>query len=146
MKKNIIFLILAFLAILVIFAFAGRQDTDNLKTIKVNGVKISVEIAQTPQTRAKGLSGRESLPENQGVLFVFETPDRYSFWMKEMNFALDFLWINGDKIVETTENVKPEDFQPPKTLNAQSPVDTVLELNAGSAQRLNIKPGDKIEF
>jgi len=147
MKQIVFSIIVAALLILGIFIYVDRRQTPpGLKTIRINGAEIFVEIADTPQTRTKGLSGRLSLPENQGVLFIFETPDRYSFWMKEMNFPLDFLWIDGNEIVEIAENIKPEDFQPPIALAPQQNVDKVLELNTGTVSRLNIKPGDKIEF
>lgn len=146
MKKNILILFIGLAAILFIFAFFIKNEPSSFKKITVNGSKILIETAQTPEARAKGLSGRTSMPQNQGMLFLFETPNRYSFWMKKMNFPLDFLWISGDKIIETTQNVQPQDFQPPKTLTPAQSIDKVLELNAGTAQRLNIKVGDRIEF
>ncbi len=116
---------------------------------------LRVEIANNPEDRERGLSGRDSLALNKGMLFVFPEPDNYSFWMKDMNFSLDFIWINNDKIVEITENVKPEDYPSalnsaqsslPKNLVPKNKADKVLEINAGTVKRLNIKVGDKIEI
>lgn len=112
----------------------------------IGNTEILVEIADTQAKMEKGLSGRNSLPENQGMLFLFKEPNFYGFWMKGMNFPLDFIWIRENEVVETTENVKPEDFQPPKNLFSKEKVDKVLEVNAGFVEKSKIKIGDKISF
>ncbi len=117
-----------------------------IEEIKINKKIIKVEIADTEVKRTKGLSRRQSLAENSGMLFVFDTPGYYSFWMKDMNFSLDFIWISGNEIMEITENVKPEDYQPPKLLVSKNKIDKVLEVNAGIAERLGIEEGDRLEF
>lgn len=114
------------------------------KILKIKEREILVEIAQTISKREKGLSGRDFLPENQGMLFIFEKPDYHRFWMKGMRFALDFIWIREKRIIDITEKVKPEDYQPPKTLTAKEPVDMVLEVNAGFVEKNGIKIGDEI--
>lgn len=145
-KKIFLVLIIAFVAALVIFMFFTNKPQSGLKKITINGTEILVEIADSSQERAKGLSGRESLPQNQGMFFIFETPDRYSFWMKEMLIPLDFVWIKDSAVVQINENIQPQDFQPPRTLTPDEEADKVLELNAGTIQRLNIKIGDELEF
>lgn len=114
--------------------------------LKIGGEDISVEIADTPEEQTRGLSGRKSMEKNQGMLFIFDNSGKYSFWMKEMSFSLDFIWISGNMVVEVTQNVKPEDYQPPKVLIPKNKIDKVLEVSAGTAGRLGIKEGDKIEF
>lgn len=109
-------------------------------------MEILVEIVNTQAKMEKGLSGRSFLPEKQGMLFIFEKPDFYGFWMKGMEFGLDFIWILGDEVVEITENIKPEDFPPPKSLIPTQKVDKVLEVNDGFAAKFKIKVGDKISF
>ena len=69
-------------------------------------MKIKVELAITPEARAQGLSGRPSLSENEGVLFVFDKPDKYSFWMKNMNFPLDITMELKRLKMERKENLK----------------------------------------
>lgn len=145
-KKSALLLILVALAITVIFIFNPQRLSSDLKTIKINDAQILVEITDSPSMRAKGLSGRTSLPQNQGMLFIFKTPGQYSFWMKEMLFPLDFVWIKGGAIVQIDKNIKPQDYQPPNSLAPRQEINQVLELNAGTAERLNIKVGDKIEF
>ncbi|MFH1048936.1 MAG: DUF192 domain-containing protein [Patescibacteria group bacterium] len=147
-------------------ALAPENPESVFREMKINGQIIKVEIADTVEKRSKGLSGRKSMPENQGMLFVFTTPDHYSFWMKDMNFNLDFIWISGNEIVEITRNVRPEDYEPastpsstssslggranrgepPKSLVPKNKIDKVLEVNAGAVDRLGIKEGDRLEF
>lgn len=116
------------------------------KTIKIGNTAIAVEVADTPGTRARGLSGRLSLPENHGMLFVFEKAGYHPFWMKEMLIPLDFVWIENGRVVEITKNVKPEDYQPPNFFASKYATDKVLEINAGAAKKFNIKAGDKVNF
>ena len=110
--------------------------------LSINQTKIIAEISDNPFKKTKGLSGRDFLPENQGMLFVYNKEDYYSFWMKNMNFPLDFIWINNNRVVEITENVLPKDYQPPKILRPSQKVNMVLEVNAGFAKKNNIKTGD----
>jgi len=117
----------------------------NLHTIRINNTEILVEIAQNEQQRTKGLSGRNFLPKNQGMLFIFDKPDYYPFWMKDMLISLDFIWINEDKIVQLNKNVKPEDFQHPNTLQPRTPIDQVLEVNAGFIDKNQININDIIK-
>lgn len=117
-----------------------------IKTIQINNTKINIEVVDSGPKREKGLSGREKLQENQGMLFIFQDIGYHSFWMKEMNFSLDFIWIRNNKIVEITENVKPEDYQPPKTLISKTEVDSVLEVNSGFCKKNNIKIGDELVY
>lgn len=126
-------------------------EENNIKILKIlnsdeTAAVLRVEIADSTEERKRGLSGRNTLSQNKGMLFVFSEPDFYKFWMKDMNFGLDFIWINGDEIIEVTKNVKSEDYQPPDVLVPKEKIDKVLEVNAGEAERLNIKTGDKIEF
>lgn len=100
-------------------------------TATVAGATIELEVAQTLAQRARGLSGRDSLASNAGMLFLFEEPSRPSFWMKDTRFALDFLWIAGTRIVDTTENVPPDTGGALPTYQPDKPVDKVIEVNAG---------------
>ena len=121
-----------------------------IKSIDINGVIIKAEIADNKDKRTKGLSDRISLATDSGMLFVYPEPDKYIFWMKGVKFPLDFIWISGDKIVDIFENVQPpiegqKDSDLPVYSSPQM-VDKVLELNAGVAQKLNLKVGDIIKL
>lgn len=116
--------------------------------LQINGSLIKVEIADTADRRSKGLGGRESLGENEGMLFIFEKSDKYPFWMKGLKFPLDFVWIKDDAVVDVLENaLPPQPNQSDSDLpiySAKEPINKVLEVNAGTVKRLNIKAGDKI--
>jgi uncharacterized membrane protein (UPF0127 family) len=141
----LIFILLVFAAFLLSLQYK-LKPAEGLKPLYINDYKILVEVADTTQKQIQGLSGRSSLPEDQGMLFLFSWPDYYSFWMKGMNFPLDFVWIANKQVIEISQNIQPQDFQPPKNLTPQQKVDMVLEINAGQAEKLNMKVGDKILF
>ena len=115
-----------------------REEGERLK---IGDKKIRVEVRDTEAERAQGLSGRESLGEDEGMLFVFEKPGIYGFWMKEMKFGLDFIWIRDNKVMEVMENVGVErmDIQPHEA------VDQVLEVNSGFVAKHSIKVGDSVK-
>jgi uncharacterized membrane protein (UPF0127 family) len=112
----------------------------------IAGVRLSVEVADTPAERGRGLSGREMLPENSGMLFVFDTPGRYGFWMYGMKFPLDIIWIDESlKVVYFVENAQPcvnicETYEPPADALY------VLEVNAGFVKKYGLKTGDVVEL
>ncbi len=119
-----------------------------IKPIQINGIKLNVEIADTKEKRTKGLSGRDNLASDSGMLFIFPDTSQYSFWMKGLSFPLDFVWIKGDKVVGILENVPPQaSGQADSSLPIYQPniaVDKVLEVGAGVIRRLDIKVGDSI--
>ena len=126
----------------------GKQAGLAQKEILVGGQKLSVEIAVTPEELAKGLGGRESLGENQGMLFIFAKPSVYSFWMKDMKISLDFIWILNDKIIDITENVPPpkNSLAPLPIYQPKEAADKVLEVNAGWVASHGIKTGDEVQI
>lgn len=119
--------------------------------VSIGGATYSVDLAILPEERQQGLSGREHLPLDAGMLFVFEQERQLNFWMKEMHFPLDIIWIDGQcRLVEVAANVPTP---PPDANNADiprvqspSPARYVLELNAGEAARNRLQPGDPVEF
>ena len=103
---------------------------------------INAYIADTPAKRAQGLMHVTDLPENEGMLLVFNPPRYVSMWMKNTVISLDILFIKPDG---TIGHVHPD----AKPLSLESipsiwKVKWVLELNAGVAGKLNLKPGDKL--
>jgi uncharacterized membrane protein (UPF0127 family) len=107
--------------------------------------KLTVEVADTKSSRELGLSGRPSMGKEEGMLFVFDVPGRYGFWMKDMLFPLDIVWINQNGfVVEVERNAKPESY--PKTYMNASPASYVLELNSGIAEEQGIFIGSKVKI
>jgi uncharacterized membrane protein (UPF0127 family) len=151
--------IVLFLCLLLLSVSCGKQNKPidvvpsplynyNHK-LQVGGQILMVEIAVTPSQMQDGLSNRVSMDENQGMLFDFGSrPSEPAFWMKDMKFNLDFIWIAGGKVVGITPNVNlpnsPSvplpDYSPPQ------PINQVLEVNAGWAKKNNIVVGDNIIF
>lgn len=130
--------------------FSG--NTTGLKTTQVTvaNTTLTVEVADTPEKRAQGLSNKDSLAANAGMLFVFDRADKYRFWMKDMKFPLDFIWINGNSIVDLLPNVPQPD---PNTSLTRLPVyepvslvDKVLEVNAGFIASQKVKVGDIVQI
>lgn len=124
--------------------------------------KILVEAADTPQKKQQGLSGREKLNDNQGMLFDFPNDDgaRPGFWMKDMLFDLDIIWIKNNpstssgRIISITPNV-PAPFKDKglgikdKHLPLYYPpdeIDQVLEVNAGWSRENEVEVGDEVRF
>jgi uncharacterized membrane protein (UPF0127 family) len=105
---------------------------------------VELEPAQTPAEQAKGLSGRDSLADNQGMLFIFESPDQQCFWMKDMNFSIDMVFLDANKkVVRVDENVDPNSY--PNTFCAYA-VKYVIEITAGKAGSLGIENGQTLNF
>lgn len=123
-----------------------KESTESLPaTVEIAQKVIPVELATTTATQARGLSGRTALAPGHGMLFVFEKPDRYGFWMKEMNFAIDILWIDAaKKIVHIVERVPPESY--PKIFIPDVPAQFVLEVPAGFVVENKIRVGDEVKF
>jgi uncharacterized membrane protein (UPF0127 family) len=117
-------------------------------TITVNNTTILADLALTPDQQSKGLSGRQNLSENQGMLFVMKTPGTYGFWMKEMKFPLDIFWLDKSaNAVYIKENLQP------CTTILNCPTYTpdidsvyVLETVAGFAHRHEIAKGTHFNF
>ena|GEM_PF-1101361 len=116
-------------------------------TIYIRGVPLVVEVVNTPASLAQGLSDREELP-NDGMLFVFNEARRQQFWMKNMNFPLDMVWVRGTRVVGVTEGaeVPPEAERESPSTFYYSPelANVVIELAEGRAKELGITKGDEI--
>lgn len=104
--------------------------------------KFATYLAITPDQRAHGLMFVRSLPDNFGMLFVYENPRIISMWMKNTVLSLDMLFIRADgTIANIARNTEPGSL---KSISSTEPVTRVLELNAGTAKKLNIQPGDRV--
>lgn len=100
-----------------------------------------IGIAQTEQERALGLSFWDSIPEHGGLLFRFDQPGRHSFWMKDMRFPLDIIFIRNNQVDSVAKNRLPGDLSPIFPIGE---VDWVFEVNAGEAAA--IEPGTQVVF
>jgi uncharacterized membrane protein (UPF0127 family) len=118
-------------------AGAHARATLNLR----EGLRVTVEVADTPALRVQGLSGRAPFSDDEGMLFVFPEDGDLPIWMKDMNFALDIIWIDqAGRIVHIEPSVQPDSY--PRIYKAGTPARYVLELRAGFADIRNVRVGD----
>ncbi len=143
MSKSIRYTI--FILIIVIGASLGGLLLLHFKqhavgVLRSDSLSIPVTIASTDATRQQGLSDTTSLPKDNGMLFVFQNPGIYGFWMKDMNYALDFIWLNAKmQIVTITPNVAASTY--PQVFYPSQPVQYVVEVNAGFSTAHNLTVG-----
>lgn len=120
------------------------------KIVQINNLKIAAEVVDTPDKRSKGLSERDGLAADSGMLFIFEKDDHYSFWMKNVKFPIDIIFITANRrVAQIFQNVPPEPGVNDSKLTIykpDQPVRYVLEVAAGSSQRASIKTGDQVLF
>lgn len=139
-------IVVIFIVLVGIYVIA--QNTSSEKFVAINDNKFQVKVAETDTEKQIGLSKTESLPENEGMLFLFDEPDFYAFWMRDMKFPIDIIFINGNKVTTIISNALPPSqtngslttFQP------KEKSDKVLEVNAGIAQKYNIQEGSVIDL
>lgn len=111
-------------------------------TVTIRGVSFKVEVADTFMSRMAGLSGREPLRENEGMFFVFPMAAKHSFWMKDMRFPIDIIWIREKQIVWMKENASPDDWKQGISYMPTESADAVLEVGAGTVKRYGFVLGD----
>lgn len=154
--KKILILFVILIAVAIGGTFAQKYVKNNPSTLPftkqskaiIKNQSFNLLLAKSGKEKEIGLSEKKSLDENSGMLFTFDKPGYYSFWMKNMKFPIDIIFIKDNKIVTIHENVKP-----PKTPNESVPIfkpeaesDKVLEINAGLSQKYGFKNGDEIKF
>lgn len=120
-----------------------RRDESEIKYLELGANKITVELARTQLEHYRGLSGRDQLCDDCGMLFVFPEPRKTAFVMRDMKFPLDMIGIREGKVVAIDENCQPGEAT---VYQDKEVVDYVLEVNAGMVGRFVIKVGDKVDF
>ena len=132
----------AFLGIvLALFIFLPASSGQKIEgeRITIGEAELSVEIADTPELQKRGLSGRTALAEGHGMFFVFPEPGRYGFWMKDMLFPIDIIWIDGSGAVVGAVSADPASY--PEVFYPPVPVSYVLEVPRGFAEKNHIETG-----
>jgi uncharacterized protein len=131
-----------------VLAKLGRLFSLHRPYLNIGETSILVEISDTDATRTQGLSGRKSLPQDSGMLFTFPYKMPLTFWMKDMNFPLDFIWLSEGKVVETTADVPPpaRTGGVPLVIQPANFADQVLEANSGFIQNHHIQVGDPVSL
>jgi uncharacterized membrane protein (UPF0127 family) len=125
----------------------GSNNGYSQVKVKVNGIELLAEIAATSEHRAKGLSVKENLSENEAMLFVFGRPGDYSFWMKDMKFPIDIIWLDEHKrVVHIEHALEPCGPISCPTYNPDENSLYVLETVAGFAKEHGIRESTQVEF
>lgn len=123
--------------------FSSKAQASGV-TVAIGSTEYQVEVADTIPTQAQGLSGRAGLTPGHGMLFVFRSPSIQSFWMHDMRFSIDIVWIRDGVVVGVVERAPlPKGLDTP-TFTSPEPVDMVLELSAGVASINGIRRGDTV--
>ncbi len=126
--------------------FLRLKPEENMAPYIIAGDRaIPVSIADTQALREKGLSGTESLAAGTGKLFVFDAPGVYSFWMKDMKYPIDIVWIDSSwRVVDITSAAAPESY--PTLFSPHREIQYVLEINANEAAVDNLSVGAQLQL
>jgi len=138
----------------VLIAFAGavacaaeQLASPRGTVVFPDGTKVSVEIADTPETRERGLMFRRQLPPTDGMIFVWSEPGYYPFWMKNTLIPLDIIWLDSaGKVVSIAASVPPCKSDPCPTFPPAGDASYVVEVVAGFAATHGVKPGDVVKL
>ena len=145
MKINFVIISILILFVFGFILFSNSQK--EIKSVCINEKCFFVEIADENIERVFGLSNRDFLDLNYGMLFIFEEETIPGFWMEEMKFQIDIIWIGSDfKIIGIDKNLKPckKDFCP--TYNPEEKIKYVLEINAGLSEDYSFEIGDEVKL
>jgi len=143
--KIILAVISGIILIIIFLVIQGKYslfDKKNENEISLGKCLFKIETVSDNESRERGLSNREKLCYNCGMLFVFPEVRRYGFWMKDMLFSLDIVWIKDGKVVEIMESISKDSRD---TFFPKVAVDKVLEINEGEVKSCEIKDGDKVK-
>jgi uncharacterized membrane protein (UPF0127 family) len=144
-RKTFCKLLLAVIFLILLFNISQKHNLTDIKQVKIAGQSIKVDLALTPGEQEQGLSGRSALKEDEGMLFVFQRSGRYPFWMKDMNFAIDIIWLSEDmKIVYIKKDARPEAY--PDTYSSSEDAQYVLEVPSLFGDKNNLQIGDRVMF
>jgi hypothetical protein len=122
-----------------VIAFNGNW----IKRVYVRDVLVKAEAVNTETRIEKGLGGRASLPDGRGMLFAMPTDDSQNFWMKEMRFAIDIIWIENGRVIGCEKNISPSD---PRIFTSPGEAGYVLEVPEGFCDRYGVKVNDAVKI
>ncbi len=131
--------IIAGLFVLAIVAFAlAVRPTTHSRNVKLGSTTYKLEVASSEAAKEKGLGARSGMPSDHGMEFPYASPGQQCYWMKDMHFSLDIIWLDSArKVVKIQPNLAPSTYPKSYCANAQY----VVELNAGQAARAGLRLG-----
>lgn len=135
-------LVLLVAAVVVAAVHVGTSiSAPQLASMSIDGAYLRVSLATTPAEQAQGLGGRPSLPADEGMLFVFPEHGQYEFWMKDMRFPIDIIWMDDTgKVIYIVPALSPDTY--PQAFGPAAPSRYVLEVPAGFATAHQVRIGD----
>ena len=159
MRRGYFYLLIVAVVIGVsLYGFMGNEGQSKLRnmlpfhhatfvsgaTVQFGTTTVSVDVASTPAQMSLGLSGRSSLPSDHGMLFMLGQDSATAFWMKDMKFPLDLIWIHGGTVIDLDANVPVPTTTTLPLYTPISPVNYVVEVNAGFAEAHHINIGSQV--
>lgn len=145
---GVVILVIGLFAVVFGIARFGEDQTPQQRaysTVSFGEAVLRTEVVDDDASRQRGLSGRESMADDTSMLFVFEQPGIECFWMKDMHFAIDMIWLDEvQRVTHIAHNVAPETY--PQNFCPQKDSKYVLEVVAGTARKIGLHEGAKLEF
>ena len=152
MKKSCVGIFLVCIVVCIalgVTVFTAHTSTPSLtheyerELLTIGNAVVTADIADTPEKRVLGLSGRSTLLPDTGMLFIFDTPGPHDMWMKDMHFSIDILWLDeAYEIIHIERRVSPDTY--PTSFGSPIPASYVLEVPAGFTSTYHVKVGDTI--
>lgn len=138
-------IILILCIILLVLIILKIDHLISPQTVKIGNHTFSLYLATTSRDQEVGLARFSKIESNQGMLFLFDKPDYYSFWMKNMKFPIDIIFISQNRIVDIFQNVPtPKNNNNLPTYTTGEKADKVLEINAGLSNAYKIRISDNV--
>lgn len=143
MKIKSILILFTFITLSFSIAYA---NSDDMAYFEIGDKKFHLEVVNDTKSIQKGLMYRDSLPDDSGMLFIFQKPVNTSFWMKNVKFPLDILFLKNNKIVKIHKSAQPCLGEQCKLYHSYDYVDSAIELNAGICDKYGIKTGQTLNI
>lgn len=120
------------------FAFTANEDNYAI----IGNRKVFLKIADTPEKQYQGLMYVKQMPENYGMIFLFDRAEPRSFWMKNVEIPIDIIFLRNRKIINIHRNVQPNNRNKNRLYRSAYKSDCAIEVNAGFCDKYNVRPGD----
>lgn len=144
-KKVLLLVVLSLLLFISLKYLNPGCDCNITERVNIGSTEIRAFVSDTEDERSQGLSGKEGLGEGEGMLFVFEYPAKYGFWMKDMNFAIDIIWISPEnRVLAIEKGLEPSTY--PKVFYPPDKVLYVLEVPSGFSDTAKIEVGQSLSI
>ena len=144
--NKILAVLLILLGVLLVAQVLYSNLSEPKAVMHIAGSRFEVRVADDQKSRTQGLSGTSHMPADEAMLFIFDSNDKWSIWMKDMNYPIDIVWLNEEKrVVDFATNVQPSSY-PNKTFTPKEEARYVLEFKSGIVEEKGIKAGQEAVF